>query len=143
MTNKVKIMGGLEKELVKAGQGVLLVVKLLNRDELNILIDDISSITDKFYLMVEKACAKANEYAIVKTPDLTKLFIVVKGDTKVAEKLAYSVYSQVQLYVDSDFPESYLKCAVGSIKFSKDRGIKVDRLVSMMMYGMYMLQDRS
>lgn len=143
MTNKVKIMGGLEKELVKAGQGVLLVVKLLNRDELNILIDDISSITDKFYLMVEKACAKTNEYAIVKTPDLTKLFIVVKGDTKVAEKLAYSVYSQVQLYVDSDFPESYLKCAVGSIKFSKDRGIKVDRLVSMMMYGMYMSKDRS
>ena len=48
MTNKVKIMGGLEKELVKAGQGVLLVVKLLNRDELNILIDDISSLLINF-----------------------------------------------------------------------------------------------
>lgn len=136
-------MSSLQTELDKAKQGVLLVVKLLNKDELSILIDDITSIVDKFYLMVENACEKASEYAIVKTQDPTKLYVVVQDNSKVAEKLAYSIYTQIQLYVDADFPESYLKCAVGSITFSEDMDIKADRLVSMILYGMSMSKDGS
>ena len=53
MATKAKIINNLQKELDKARQGVLLVVELLNKDELNILIEDTSAIVDKFYLMVE------------------------------------------------------------------------------------------
>lgn len=136
-------MSNLQKELDKAKQGVLLIVKLLNKDELNILIDDTSAIIDKFYLMVDKACEKASDHAIVKTADPTKLYIVVPDDSKVAERLAYSIYSQVQLYVDEKHPESYLKCAVGSIKFSSKDQINADRLESLMVYGMSMSTDGS
>jgi len=143
MAAKAKIINNLQKELDKAKQGVLLVVELLNKDELNILIEDTSTIIDKFYLMVEKACEKASDHTLVKTADLTKIYIVVPDDPKVAEKLAYSVYSQVQLYVDAKYPESYLKCSVGSIKFSAEKDVSADRLVSMMVYGMSMSTDGS
>ncbi len=136
-------MSTLQKELDKAKQGVLLIVKLLNRDELSILINDTSAIFDKFHLMVDKACEKASDHAIVKIDDPTKLYIVVPDDSKVAERLAYSIYSQVQLYVDEKHPESYLKCAVGSIKFSSKDQINTDRLVSLMVYGMSMSTDGS
>lgn len=129
-------MDSLQKELDKNAHGILLVVKLLNIDELNILIEDVNSIINKFYAMVENASAKASEYKIIKTSNLTELYIIIPNDIKIAESLAYSIYSQVQLYVDSDFPESYLKCLVGSIKFSANKAIKAERLVSMLMYGM-------
>ena len=135
MTSGVKIMDSLQRELDKAAQGILLVVKLLNIDELNILIDDINAIINKFYVMVENASTKAIEYKIIKTSSPTELYIIIPDDTKIAESLAYSIYSQVQLYVDSDFPESYLKCSIGSIRFSASMAIKAERLVSMMMYG--------
>jgi EAL domain-containing protein (putative c-di-GMP-specific phosphodiesterase class I) len=115
----------------------------LNKDELNILIDDTSVIVDQFHVMVNKACEKASDYTILNSDDPTKLYIVVKDDPKVPEKLAYSVYSQVQLYVDANLPESYLKCAVSSIKFSKENKVKADKLVSMMTYGMSQSTDGS
>ena len=136
MTSGVKIMDSLQKELDKTTQGILLVVKLLNIDELNILIDDTNSIINKFYVMVENASAKAIEYKIIRTSNPAKLYIIIPDDAKIAESLAYSIYSQVQLYVDSDFPESYLKCLIGSISFSANKNIKAERLVSMMLYGM-------
>jgi len=143
MAAKAKIISSLQKEIDKAKQGVLLVVELLNKDELNILIEDTSAIVDQFYLMVEKACEKASNHSIVKTEDLTELYIVVPDGSKVAEQLAYSVYSQVQLYVDAEYPESYLKCSVGSIKFSAEKKVSAARLVSMMLYGMSMSTDGS
>jgi EAL domain-containing protein (putative c-di-GMP-specific phosphodiesterase class I) len=143
MTTKATIMDSLQNELDKARLGVLLFVQLLNKDELNILIDDTSVIVDQFHVMVNKACEKASDYTILNSDDPTKLYIVVKDDPKVTEKLAYSVYSQVQLYVDANLPESYLKCAVSSIKFSKENKVKADKLVSMMTYGMSQSTDGS
>jgi c-di-GMP phosphodiesterase len=143
MTAKAKIMNELQKEMDKAKLGVLLFVQLLNKDELNILIEDTCLIIDQFHLMVDKACEKANDYTILKTDDPTKLYIIVKDAPKVVEKLAYSIYSQIQLYVDIDCPESYFKCAVASIKFSEENKVKADKLVSMMIYGMSKSTDGS
>ena len=135
-------MEALQKEINRVKNGVLLIVKLLNKDELNILIEDTAAIIDKFYLMVEKACEKSSAYVILRTYDPTKLYIVLPDDTKVAERLAYSIYKQVQLYVDSEIPESYLKCGVGSIKFN-DEQKNADKLLSLLLYAMSVSKDRS
>ena len=58
MSNKARIMDNLQKEINRIKSGVLLIVKLLNKDELNILIEDTAAIIDKFYLMVEKHVKK-------------------------------------------------------------------------------------
>ena len=142
MSNKARIMDNLQKEINRIKSGVLLIVKLLNKDELNILIEDTAAIIDKFYLMVEKACEKARDYVILRTHDPTRLYIVLPDDTKIAERLAYSIYKQVQLYVDSDIPESYLKCGVGSIKFDENQK-RADKLLSLLLYAMSVSKDRS
>lgn len=142
MSSKARIVESLQKEIDRVNNGVLLIVKLLNKNELSILIDDTAAIIDKFYLMVEKACEQASDYTILKTYDPTKLYIVLPDDTKVAERLAYSIYKQVQLYVDSDIPESYLKCGVGSIKFNSEQK-KADKLLSLLLYAMSISKDRS
>ena len=142
MSNKARIMDNLQKEINRIKSGVLLIVKLLNKDELNILIEDTAAIIDKFYLMVEKACEKASDYVILRTHDPTRLYLVLPDDTKIAERLAYSIYKQVQLYVDSDIPESYLKCGVGSIKFDENQK-RADKLLSLLLYAMSVSKDRS
>ena len=48
MSNKARIMDTLQKEINRIKSGVLLIVKLLNKDELNILIEDTAAIIDKF-----------------------------------------------------------------------------------------------
>lgn len=142
MSDKARILDSLQKEIDQVESGVLLIAKLLNKDELNILIDDTEAIINKFYLMVEKACEKASTYVILRTYDPTRLYIVLPNDAKMAERLAYSIYKQVQLYVDPEIPESYLKCGVGSIKFN-DKQKKADKLLSLLLYTMSVSKDRS
>ncbi|GAB4169399.1 MAG: EAL domain-containing protein [Rickettsiaceae bacterium] len=143
MSNKATIVENLQKEIDRVKGGVLLLVKLLNKDELNIIIEDTSSIIDKFYTIVTKACEKVTDPIILKTTDQTKLYIILPEHSKEAERLAYSIYSQVQLYVDKDFPQSYLKCAVGSISFAKEQKIAAGKLLSHLLYGMASSSDRS
>lgn len=107
-----------------------------------ILIEDTSSIMAKYYLMVEKACDKAEKYKIIKSYDPTKMYILLPDDTKSVEKLAYSIYSQVQLYVDENYPESYFRCGVGSIKFKEDSN-NVITLLSTLQYAMSVSKDQS
>lgn len=145
MTRKVKIHNSLQKKLDTAMHGILLIVKLLNKDELNILLDDISTIIRKFYLMVENACTIIiNKYEIITTvDDPTALYIIIKSDNvQDAETLTYSIYSQVQLHVDLDLPEGYLQCSVGGMKFSQENNIRAERLVSMLMYVMSTSKDK-
>jgi len=143
MGNEARVIRSLQKEIDRVKNGVLLSIKLLNKDEMNILIDDTSKVVDKFYDIVYKACEKAPEHVIIKTPHLTKLYVIIPDMARIGEKLAYLIYSQVQLYVDSDCPESYLKCAVSSIKFFPERTSNVEKLLSLMGYGMYVSKDQS
>lgn len=142
MIQKSIFFDQLQKDVTKMKNGVIIAVKLLNKDELTILIEDTSSIMAKYYLMVEKACEKAKEYKIIKSYDPTKMCILLPDDTKSVEKLAYSIYSQVQLYVDENYPESYFRCGVGSIKFKEDSN-NVITLLSTLQYAMSVSKDQS
>ena len=143
MARKARIMASIQQEMDLVQTGVLLLIKLLNKDELNVLIEDTSAIIDKFYLMVDKACEKASDHIIVRTLDPTKIYIILPDDVRVAERLAYSIYSQVQLYVDEEFPESYFKCSVGSIKFSPELNLGAEKLVARLVYGILSSRDQS
>ncbi len=142
MIQKSIFFDQLQKDVTKMKNGVIIAVKLLNKDELTILIEDTSSIMAKYYLMVEKACEKAEKYRIIKSYDPTKVYILLPDDTKSVEKLAYSIYSQVQLYVDENYPESYFRCGVGSIKFKEDSN-NVITLISTLQYAMSVSKDQS
>ncbi len=142
MIQKSIFFDQLQKDVTKMKNGVVIAVKLLNKDELTILIEDTSSIMAKYYLMVEKACEKAEKYKIIKSYDSTKMYILLPDDTKSVEKLAYSIYSQVQLYVDENYPESYFRCGVGSIKFKEDSN-NVITLLSTLQYAMSVSKDQS
>ena len=143
MARKAIIMANLQQEMDKTKTGILLSVKLLNKDELSVLIADTSAIIDKFYIMVHTACEKSGDYNLIKTSDPTNIYIILPDDVRAASRLAYSIYSQVQLYVDEEFPESYLKCSVGSMKFSPELNLKADKLVAMLVYGILSSQDCS
>ncbi len=143
MEEKARIIASIQEDLDKIENGILLSIKLLNKDELNILIEDTDKIIKKFYFMVRKACEEIKDCKIIKTTDPTKIYIIVADDLRLAEKLAYSIYSQVQLYVDEEFPESYLKCSVGSIRFSPELNLNADKLISRLIYGILSSHDQS
>ncbi len=143
MDDKNQVMKDLQQEIELRKQGVIMVVRLVNKDELNILLDEPIKVIERFYTIVDIACQKAIEYRIIKDFEPTKLYILIPNNLKIAEKLAYSIYSQVQLYVDKEFPESYLKCAVQSIQFPHGDYHDVEKLLSLLNYGAFISSDKS
>lgn len=135
MTKKSTIMDKVQVEIDRVKSGMFLLVKLLNKDELKVLLDDSDAIIEKFHQIVESACKKSGDHKIVEDLEPTKIYIILPDDEKAAEKLAYAIYSQVQLYIDDKFPESYLRCVIGSIKFSEERKVKAEKLLSLLVYG--------
>ena len=133
----------LQQEIERCKQGTMMVVCLVNKNELSILFDHPSKIVEKFYVVVDIACQKVEGCKIIKDTDATKLYILIPNDNKIAEELAYSIYSQVQLYVDKESPESYLKCSIGSISFPQDVGNKATKLLALLNYGNFTSSDKS
>jgi hypothetical protein len=137
------VIKNLQQEIELRKQGIMMVVCLVNKDELNILIDDPAKVIGRFYTIVDIACQESIEYSIIKDFEPTKLYIFIPNNLKVAEKLAYSIYSQVQLDVDRELPESYLKCSVQSIRFPQNRYHDVEKLLSLLNYGNFISTDKS
>lgn len=143
MVRNARIMASLQQLMDKMKTGLLLSVNILNQDELNIMIEDTSAIMDKFFIIVRTASEESGGYIVLKTPDPTIIYIILPEDASAASRLAYTVNSQVQLYFDEEFPESYLKCLVGSIKFFPELNLKADKLLSMLAYGILSSRDSS
>ena len=140
---KTQAMKDLQQEIERRKHGILMVVCLLNKDELNILLDEPIKVIEKFHAIVDIACQRVIGYRIIKDSEPTKLYILLPNDIKIAEKLAYSIYSQLQLYVDKKFPESYLKCSVGNIQFPQSITHDVVKLLSLLHYGSCISSDKS
>ena len=128
-------MKTLQKEINKVKSGVLLVVKLINKEELNIIIEDARIVYQKFFSIVEKTCKSFKESTVVKTSDLLRIFIILPDDYILAEKLAHNIYNDVQNYIDVEF-QSYFRCYIGSIKFKESDNRRVDKILSHLFYGM-------
>jgi c-di-GMP phosphodiesterase len=144
MNNSKNLVAEVQKALNKRQNGTLLLVKILNADELNILIaDKISQIFKKFFLLVQEVCSNFSDVQVIRSHKETKVCIILPSELKNTEQLAYSIYSQTQLCVDLELPESYMKCAVGSIKFSSVNNFSASRLISLINYGMSNSQDQS
>ncbi len=143
MTDRDDIILSLQQEIDKKRSGILLVVKLLNKDELNILLDQPENVIQKFYDIIQIACKEANEYFLKISAAPTTVYILIKDNIKIAEKLAYSIYSQVQLYVDGNFSESYLRCSVGTIKFPQNETKDVTKILSLLSYVNFISSDQS
>ena len=141
--DRTLVIKNLQQEIELRKQGIMMVVCLVNKDELNILIDDPAKVIGRFYTIVDIACQESIEYSIIKDFEPTKLYIFIPNNLKVAEKLAYSIYSQVQLDVDRELPESYLKCSVQSIRFPQNRYHDVEKLLSLLNYGNFISTDKS
>ncbi|MGC0371560.1 MAG: hypothetical protein DGJ47_000249 [Rickettsiaceae bacterium] len=127
-------MKKIQEEIDKIEEGTILEIKLLNIDELNILIHNTSAVIEKFHSMIEKSCEKFTHSKIVKIKDPSKIYVILSDELHLAEKLAYMIYSQVQLYVDSEYPESYLKCSIGGIKFQNKNYNDIEKLLSHLNY---------
>jgi EAL domain-containing protein (putative c-di-GMP-specific phosphodiesterase class I) len=143
VVDRTLVIKNLQQEIELRKQGIMMVVCLVNKDELNILIDDPAKVIGRFYTIVDIACQESIEYSIIKDFEPTKLYIFIPNNLKVAEKLAYSIYSQVQLDVDRELPESYLKCSVQSIRFPQNRYHDVEKLLSLLNYGNFISTDKS
>ncbi|MFK7968010.1 MAG: EAL domain-containing protein [Rickettsiaceae bacterium] len=143
MINRTLVIKNLQQEIESRKKGIMMVVCLVNKDELNILLDNPAKITERFCTVVDIACHKSIEYSIIRDFDPTKLYVFIPSNLKVAEKLAYSIYSQVQLDVNTEFPESYLKCSVQSIRFPQNDCHDVEKLLSLLNYGNFISTDRS
>ncbi len=125
----------LQQEIDKFKSGILLVIKLINKEELNIIIEDAQKIYDRFYTIVNNACQSFTDCRIIKTTDLSKIFIMLPNDCKLAEIVAYAIFYEVHLHIDNEF-QSYFRCHIGSIKFNKNEDFKIDKILSHLFYGM-------
>lgn len=137
------VIKNLQQEIKLRKQGIMMVVCLVNRDELNILLTDSRKVIERFYNVVHVACHKSIEYRIVRDYDPTKLYIFIPNNLKIAKKLACSIYSQVQLDFNREFPESYLKCSIQSIKFPQNIYHDVRKLLSLLNYGNFISTNKS
>lgn len=133
--NEETFVSNLQKKMDILREGVLLSVTLINKDELNILMENTAILIQKFFSIVNQSSMDFEESILIKTIDPTKLYILIPKDANMAEELAYCIYSKIQLFVDSEFPSSYFKCYVGSIKFSYQNEISADKLISLLNYG--------
>ncbi len=139
-------MQKLQEEINKVEKGIILEVKLLNIDELNILIDDISAIMQKFNNVIESICKKEEDKSIVqivKISDPSKLYIILQGDLSIADQLAHKIYHAVQIYIDEDYPESYFKCSIGGIKFDNSSSKNIEILLSKLNYNLKIFENYS
>lgn len=139
-------MQKLQEEINKVEQGIILEVKLLNIDELNILIDDITAIMHKFNNVIEAICSKEQGNSvvqIVKISDPSKLYIILQGDLSIADQLAHKIYNAVQVYIDEDYPESYFKCSIGGIKFDNSSSKNIEILLSKLNYNLKIFENYS
>ncbi len=132
MTYKAEATKDLQQEIDRCKSGTIMVVCLVNQSELDILLDEPSKVVEKFYAVVDIACRKVAGCKIIKDTESRKLYILIPRDLELAEGLAYSIYSEVQLYVDKEFPESYLKCSIGSIDFPQKEGNKANKLLALL-----------
>jgi EAL domain-containing protein (putative c-di-GMP-specific phosphodiesterase class I) len=136
-------MKNLQKEIVLRKKGIMMVVSLVNKDELDILLDQSDKVNERFFTIVDIACHESIEYKIIRDSEPTKLYVFIPNNLKIAEKLACSIYSQVQLDVDKALPESYLKCSVQSIRFPQKIAHNVEKLLALLNYGNCVSTDKS
>ena len=136
MISQEKILSSLQEGMDKYDSGILMSIEIINISELNILIENVDELLNSFYLIVEKVCKKIAKNQIITSNKAHKLYVLIPDDVKGAESIAYTIYSQIQLYVDKKNPESYLQCSVGSIKFSKNQNLSAFDIVSRLSYGM-------
>jgi EAL domain-containing protein (putative c-di-GMP-specific phosphodiesterase class I) len=131
----------LQNDMSKQKKGFLLSVNLLNKDEINILIDNINLVIEEFFTVVNKICAREKTNGLIRSNGSCKSFIVLPDDISAAEDLAYKIYSETQLYVHEQFPETYFKCVIGNIRFSDIQGINSSRSLSLLHSGMSMMHE--
>ncbi len=143
MIYKNLVMKDLQQEIVLRKKGIMMVVSLANKDELDILLDRSDKVIERFFTIVDIACHESIEYKIIKDSEPAKLYIFIPNNLKIAEKLACSIYSQVQLDVDKALPESYLKCSVQSIRFPQKIAHNVEKLLALLNYGNCVSTDKS
>jgi EAL domain-containing protein (putative c-di-GMP-specific phosphodiesterase class I) len=143
MIYKNLVMKNLQKEIVLRKKGIMMVVSLVNKDELDILLDQSDKVNERFFTIVDIACHESIEYKIIRDSEPTKLYVFIPNNLKIAEKLACSIYSQVQLDVDKALPESYLKCSVQSIRFPQKIAHNVEKLLALLNYGNCVSTDKS
>ncbi|MFK7973547.1 MAG: EAL domain-containing protein [Rickettsiaceae bacterium] len=141
-SNQTKYISILQNKIEQIKNGSLLIVKLINKNELNILLPDNQSIIDKLYSIINKACHTVGETISTTTHNSTRFYIVVKGNDKTHIKnLAYSIFYHTQLYVNVKFPTIYLKCISGSINFNQSNQLKVEQLISYLLHNMESLNS--
>ena len=70
--DRTLVIKNLQQEIELRKQGIMMVVCLVNKDELNILLDDPAKVIERFYTIVDIACQESIEYSIIKDFEPTK-----------------------------------------------------------------------
>lgn len=133
----------LQQEITARKQGILMFVCLLNKDELNLLLDQPAELFREFRNITNDVCNRKAECKILGYSDASTIYVILQDDHEFAERLAYEIHSRVQLYVNKIYPESYLRCWIGSIKFPQASTKKADKLISLLHYSHSTLNNKS
>jgi len=138
-------MRKLQEEIDKIEKGIILEVKLLNIDELHILINDFSKVIQKFNNIIESVCAQNNQVTtqIVRIKDPSKLYIILQKKLDNANQLAHEIYLAVQTYIDEEYPETYFKCSIGGVLFDNDSSKNVEILLARLNYNLKIFENYS
>ncbi len=131
-----------QKAILYHREGILLLIKLLNKEELNILINNTDKLLDKFYYIVKNICSNECNSTLIQGGDKTTIYVIFPISFKNIEIFAHFIYSQIHVYTDVEYSDSYLKCALGSSKFCSSKNISVAKLLSNLTYGIINSQNQ-
>ena len=101
MVYKNLVMKDLQQEIVLRKKGIMMVVSLANKDELDILLDQSDKVTERFFTIVDIACHESIEYKIIRDSEPTKLYVFIPNNLKIASvRTAYITSAKLAIIPD-------------------------------------------
>lgn len=135
-------MINIKQEILKTKSGFLILVKLLNKYEIDIIFPKSSQAIEQFHDIVSNICKNTPNCKFMTSPDQSELYIILDDNRGAVKDLANFLYYSIQLHVDDQNPEIYFKCIIGSVQYNENRYFTPDQLIALLKYGAIQLTDK-
>lgn len=131
----------LQSALNKVKHGYCLAFRLLNYNELNVLMGSSIGVMDKLDSVVSQVCTQY--MGLYKQTETDRIFIVLPIiDKNLIKEIALKVHYLSQLYSDDAIPEFSMNCCIASVAFLKT-DTQADKIYNLLNWLLYDQTDQS
>jgi EAL domain-containing protein (putative c-di-GMP-specific phosphodiesterase class I) len=135
MSNKKDvIIDDINNKLGTIDKAIILSVKLINKSELSLFADKIDSFIQQFFNIISSVWDQCPGLGTVRDDVMVTQYLILPYDHQLAEEISFLIYSKIQLHIDAQYPESYLKCSIGSVVFDRETNSNIAQLLNFLVY---------